>query len=172
MFQPFLFSPSHFLSRLCCSFQTCTPIAATQMTCPTPPLEILNADGNLSSIPTKGRLKRRTSHKFDNLLQRNVLANPYSSLDRSRRQTTNNKAVGLSINNGTIETGIGFILDGVQGYRNLTETLPQYSKLNVYTNPKVTSWKDMKVVTFGMKMLEAEVIQLKILYIVHSLSSL
>ena len=172
MFKTFLSFSFHFLSRLYCSFQTCTPITSTQMTCPTPPLEILNADGSLSSIPTMGRRKRRTSHQANNPLQRNVLVNPHTSLDRSRRHATNNKTVGLRINDGTIETGIGFILDGVQGYRNLTETLPQYSKLNVYTNPKVMTWKDMKVVTFGMKMLEAEVIQLEILYNIHSLPSL
>ena len=166
MFKPFLSFLFHFLSRLYCSFQTCTPITSTQMTCPTPPLEILNANGSLSSIPTMGRRKRRTSHQANNPLQRNVLANPHSSLDRSRRQATNNKTGGFKINE-TIEIEIGFILDGVQGYRNLTETLPQYSRLNVYTNPKIMTWKDMKVVTFGRKMLEVEVIQLEIFYIVH-----
>ena len=123
------------------------------MTCPTPSLEILNADGSLSEIPTKGRRKRRTSHQPDNPLQKNILANPHSSLHRSRRQAAN-KAVGFRINNGTIEIQIGFILDGVERYKNLSETVPQYSKLNVYTNPKVMAWTGMKVITFGMKMLE------------------
>ena len=137
---------------------------ATQMHCSTPPLEILNEDGSLSSNPMRGRRKRRMSHEYDNHLKKSVLSNLHFSLERSRRQATNNKAVGFRINNATIEIQIGFILDGVQEFRNLTETLPQYSRLNVYTNPKFMTWKGMKVVTFGMKMLEVEVIKLKILY--------
>ena len=34
-----------------------------------------------------------------------------------------------------IDVQIGFFLDGVPDYRNLTTTLPEYSSLSVYANP-------------------------------------
>ena len=36
-----------------------------------------------------------------------------------------------------IDVEIGFFLDGVPDYRNLTTTLPEYSSLTVYANPVI-----------------------------------
>ena len=129
------------------------------MNCPTPPLEILNEDGSLSINSPKVRRKREISYENNKSFKRYLQSDLHVFLHRSRRQATSKNITSVRINNGTIEIQIGLILDGVEGYRNLTETLPQYSKLNVYTNPKVRTWKDKRVVTFGKKLLEVEVTQ-------------
>ncbi len=37
---------------------------------------------------------------------------------------------------------IGFDLDGVVKYRNLSISLPEYAKLNVYADPQLTTFKE------------------------------
>ena len=63
----------------------------------------------------------------------------------------------FQINNDTLEFHIGFILDGVTTYRNLSKVLPQYSRQNVYRNPTLTAWSEEKVVRPGRETLEIEV---------------
>ena len=128
----------------------------TQLICPTPPLEIMNENNTLSSTAFRSRSKRMANK--DLILQRLVPSEPHISLHRSRRQAEGGR---FKINDGKTEIQIGFILDGVQEYRNLTETLPAYSKLNVYKDPQVSTWNHMQFVTSGRKFLEVEVPKLK-----------
>ena len=76
---------------------------------------------------------------------------------RSRRQADDNTMGTFLINNDTLEFHIGFILDGVTTYRNLSTVLPQYSRQDVYRNPTLTAWSEEKVVRPGRETLEIEV---------------
>ena len=40
-------------------------------------------------------------------------------------------------NTPDLEFYIGFVMDGIKKYQNLTDTLPRYARLDVYTDPDV-----------------------------------
>ena len=86
------------------------------MLCPTPPIVL----GDLL-------LSRR--HR------RNIPSNS------SRESNTNSKGktqAATSVNaDMNIDVELGFLLDGVLDYRNLTERLPDYSKVDVFPNPVI-----------------------------------
>ena len=82
------------------------------MYCPTPPMEILNENGSLSSTDLRSR-RKRMSNQDDVNLHRAVQSDLHVSVHRSHRQTD---GVGSHINNETIEIEIDFILDGIAGY--------------------------------------------------------
>ena len=149
------------------------------MLCPTPTLHILDGDGNLdfSSIPpptpeyprgpggpinpASFRKKREAPASEEGLFgMPRKLYSYLLSLHRHRRQADNTKVAELRVDNETVEFYIGFRLDGVQTYKNLTETLPQYSKLTVFVDPKISPWVEQKTITISSNMLEVEVMSI------------
>ena len=47
-----------------------------------------------------------------------------------------------SLNSDEMEFYIGLLLDGVPTYRNVSDTLPEYGKLDMFNDPKVFEFKD------------------------------
>ncbi len=43
---------------------------------------------------------------------------------------------------GDLEFYIGFDLDGVNRYQNLSQSLPEFAELDVYVNPKISKFPD------------------------------
>ena len=86
------------------------------MFCPTPPIVLSDVLGSQ---------RRRRDFPSDSSFESNLKT-------RKKRQTA-----GTVNENQKIDVEIGFLLDGVPNYVNLTENLPQYSRLNVFTNPVI-----------------------------------
>ena len=90
------------------------------MFCPTPPLA-------LGDVLNSRRKRRVPSIKVPSL---------FHIGSRQKRQTS------ITINEEKgIDVEIGFTLDGIQTYENITTTLPEYSKLFVYADPVVTGFE-------------------------------
>jgi hypothetical protein len=87
------------------------------MTCPTPELDIPDA--------FKGR-RRRSTHPQDLHLSHDHT--------RQRRQATTE--VPNVITNDTLTFYLGFILDGVESYRNMSLSNPNLGIIRVYKNPE------------------------------------
>ena len=86
------------------------------MFCPTPPIVLGDVLGSQ---------RRRRDIISDSSFESNVKT-------RRKRQTT--RTVNEERN---IDVELGFVLDGSIEYRNLTETIPAYSKVDVYANPVI-----------------------------------
>ena len=98
-------------------FQACNVTSNTEMVCPTPnitiPMEFIS------------RQKRDLS----------------SLHPRVRRQTDDNN-VEKKLNDDRIQFYLGFKLDGVSIYRNMSVADPQYGIIDVYVNPKLKKFTE------------------------------
>ena len=61
--------------------------------------------------------------------------------ERVRRSAASKRQAGL-LNSDDVQFYMGLLLDGVTTYRNISETLPQYGKLNMFTDPQVDSFAE------------------------------
>ena len=68
-----------------------------------------------------------------------TLPENYESNSRRKRQT-DTSANEFKLNNNDLEFFIGFRLDGVTDYLDLTDISPQYSILTVFINPQLESF--------------------------------
>lgn len=107
-------------------FQICTVINSTQMFCPSPSIEnlppeersILSGDKNQTSTRRRRDIHSATNEK-----------------SREKRELE----FGL-INRDYFEFYVGFGLDGIKKYHNISEVLPQYGTIKVFENPSVYRW--------------------------------
>ena len=90
------------------------------MFCPTPPIAV----GDVLD----SRRKRRAA-----LIKAAYLFHIGSRQKRQTSRTINDEK--------GIDVEIGFILDGIQTYENITTSLPEYSKLSVYANPVISGFE-------------------------------
>ena len=84
------------------------------MFCPTPPIVLSDVLGSQ---------RRRRDVPSDSSIE--SILKP-----RRKRQTA-----GTVNEERNIDVELGFLLDGVPNYINLTENLPEFSRLDVFTNP-------------------------------------
>ena len=114
-------------------------------------LDILSSPRRKRFVPAYPYVSVSKGQSAENLegkrKQRFVPAYPYEHLGRFRRQSgsggsgdQSEKVASLLVNNEVADFYIGFRLDGVDTYQNLSEALPEYSRLTVYADPQVEPW--------------------------------
>ena len=142
------------------------------MLCPTPKLDIINSDGDIDlSFITPPKtvspfIRRKRELPTAKVPLKHTLGTwqilddirPMVHSRQKRQQYVNHNGTNGKINNETLEFYVGFLLDGVPEYVNLSNTLPEYSRLNVYMDPALFSWTEEMVVKSDKRMFEIKVI--------------
>ena len=101
------------------------------MTCPTPEIDI--PDG--FQVPSRRR-KRDVIHAATAAAHGSSIS---SELTRHKRQADNSD---FKLNSDTLQFYLGFHLDGVLTYRNMSEVSPALGILSVYVNPEIRPLDD------------------------------
>ena len=133
----------------------CTVLNQTYMICSTPPIQLppssakrqkrnANESVTFSSYSTQVDVNWFHSYKHGSQQskRRRFDGNVFSDQRKSRRRRETNETdggpdVGSRVNreDSNITFFLGFVLDGVSVYRNLSDVLPEYSTVDVYFNP-------------------------------------
>ncbi|KAI0234412.1 hypothetical protein LSAT2_015310 [Lamellibrachia satsuma] len=98
----------------------CTIRNSTAILCPTPDIQL--------PLEVNGLIKKSHITERDR--------DSVASHDARARREAN------SINSDEMKFYIGLLLDGVPTYRNVSDTLPEYGKLDMFNDPKVFEFKD------------------------------
>ena len=106
------------------------------MLCPTPAIDL---PPEFASALARRR-KRDTSLADSSILPRDNHLD--ESGHRIKRQVDITDSLGYQLNSDSLQFYIGFQLDGVMTYKNLSEALPQMGILNVFTNPEFEEFDD------------------------------
>ncbi len=129
------------------AFQDCTVIYSEKMECPTPKLDINPTI--LNAVNSGGRTKRDISHAeniisslhpINSIVKSQTIAKITHLLDRHRRAAD---SVDNQLNKTQkLDFYIGFRLDGVTTYTNLSQTLRDKGTITVYIDPVVHKFDD------------------------------
>ena len=99
------------------------------MTCPTPQIPITPEIENLISASASNTRKRRSL--VETRSKRDVIA-----------MHQNEDGDNFKLNSEDLQFYVGFRLDGVRLYRNMSEVLPQFGILDVYVNPEFEAFTE------------------------------
>ncbi|KAK2167282.1 hypothetical protein LSH36_30g06009 [Paralvinella palmiformis] len=105
--------------------EICTVVNSTLMYCPSPAIDNLPPDERKFLFDDSNKTSRR---------RRSL-----QSIDSGRWREKRELEFGL-INRNYFEFYVGFGLDGVKRYHNVSETLPEYGTIKVFENPSIYKW--------------------------------
>ena len=105
------------------------------MLCPTPAIDL--PDEFASALARR----KRDIDITQNLGNIHIERDMKQTNERTKRQVVTD-TVGYQLNSDRLQFYIGFKLDGVMRYKNMSDLQPQFGILNVYINPEFEEFDD------------------------------